>query len=263
MEGGIKKQLKKTIEKNNWKKKKTKNKNKKEAIQNPTDDLKHRYYISKFIASHKPLHYQRLITVHKQVYNNAGRQGNKKGNCLVGRRGVGWVSATLIDFLQAVAVRTPNVYFGAVFQLPNRPNQGLVPSEGMSECLDQGFEQLLSLPSSQWPFISRTAFWFLGLKPGLTRTRNIWWSYSGNVPKVRLSKAAAGFNIRRMEILKKRLGLILDDRKSIWDRCQCQTRQQAWQKQQQTTAWGNRCLFSRSNFQLRRYDTLRCFLTFL
>ena len=28
----------------------------------------------------------------KQVYNNAGRQGNKKGNCLVGRRGVGWVS---------------------------------------------------------------------------------------------------------------------------------------------------------------------------
>jgi hypothetical protein len=85
MEGGIKKQLKKTIEK--------KKKTKKEAIQNRTDDLKHRDYVSNLIASHKPLHYQRLITVHKQVYNNAGRQGNKKGNCLVGRRGVGWVSA--------------------------------------------------------------------------------------------------------------------------------------------------------------------------
>ena len=42
--------------------------------------------------SHKPLHHQQLTIAQKQVYNNAGRQGNKKGNCLVGRRGVGWVS---------------------------------------------------------------------------------------------------------------------------------------------------------------------------
>ena len=42
--------------------------------------------------SHKPLHYQQLTTVQKWVYNNAGLQGNKKGNCLVGRQGVGWVS---------------------------------------------------------------------------------------------------------------------------------------------------------------------------
>ena len=42
--------------------------------------------------SHKPLHHQQLTIAQKQVYNNAGWQGNKKGNCLVGRRGVGWVS---------------------------------------------------------------------------------------------------------------------------------------------------------------------------
>ena len=42
--------------------------------------------------SHKPLHHQQLTIVQKQVYNNAGRQGNKKENCLVGWWGVGWVS---------------------------------------------------------------------------------------------------------------------------------------------------------------------------
>ena len=48
------------------------------------------------------------------------------------------------DFLQAVAVRTPNVYFGAVFQIV-RTSGWFRPRV----CLDQGFEQLLSLPSSQ------------------------------------------------------------------------------------------------------------------
>ena len=80
MEGGTRNNWK-----NNWKKKGIHP----ESNRRPQASRLHKQFHN---MSHKPLHYQWLTTVHKQVYNNAGRQGNKKGNCLVGQRRVGWVS---------------------------------------------------------------------------------------------------------------------------------------------------------------------------
>ena len=72
-----------TIEKTKKKQKTKKQKNPSEIEQATASKLYEQFHS----MSDKPLRYQQLTVVQKQVYNNAKRQGNKKGNCLVRRAG--------------------------------------------------------------------------------------------------------------------------------------------------------------------------------